>query len=66
MLASAPMSKRQMSAALGQKKVSGHLNKVIRNLMASGRIEQTLLGNKASRLQQYRLPEIMTPPKAAP
>jgi hypothetical protein len=55
MLASAPMSKRQISAALGQKKVSGHLSKVIRTLMASGHIEQTMPGNNTSRLQQYRL-----------
>ena len=55
MLASAPMSKRQISAELGQEKVSGHLSKVIRTLMASGHIEQTIPDNKASRLQQYRL-----------
>jgi ATP-dependent DNA helicase RecG len=53
------MGKQQISAALGQKKVSGQLNKIIRTLVMSGQIEHTLPDKKASRLQQYRL-------KAAP
>jgi ATP-dependent DNA helicase RecG len=55
LLAKAPMSKRDISAALGQKEVSGQLNKVVRTLMTSGLIEVTIPDKKNSRLQQYRL-----------
>jgi ATP-dependent DNA helicase RecG len=49
------MSKRGISAALGQKSVSGQLNKVIRTLVAGGLIEVTIPNKMNSRLQQYRL-----------
>ena len=55
LLVKAPMSKRDISAALGQKEVSGQLNKVVRSLVASGLIEVTIPDKKNSRLQQYRL-----------
>lgn len=55
LLAKAPMGKRGISAALGQKEVSGQLNKVIRALLASGLIEPTMPDKMNSRLQQYRL-----------
>ena len=55
MLAKAPMGKREISEALGQKSVSGQLNKVIRTLLASGQIELTLPSKPSSRLQAYRL-----------
>jgi predicted HTH transcriptional regulator len=55
LLSTTPMSKRGISAALGQKSVSGQLNKVIRKLVAGGSIEVTLPDKINSRLQQYRL-----------
>ena len=55
LLAKTPMSKRDISAALGQKEVSGQLNKVIRALVARGLIEVTIPDKTNSRLQQYRL-----------
>ena len=53
--AKAPMGKRDISAALGQKEVSGQLNKVIRTLLANGLIETTIPDKMNSRLLQYRL-----------
>ncbi|MDR3368602.1 ATP-binding protein [Rhodoferax sp.] len=55
LLAKAPMSKRDISAALGQEEVSGQLNKVVRTLVTSGLIEVTIPDKINSRLQQYRL-----------
>ena len=55
LLTKAPMSKRDISAALGQKEVSGQLNKVVRTLVTSGLIEVTIPDKINSRLQQYRL-----------
>ena len=55
LLTSAPMGKRDISAALAQKEVSGQLNKVIRALLAAGLIEPTIPDKPNSRLQQYRL-----------
>ena len=49
------MGKREISAALGQKEVSGPLNKAIRTLQAAGLIVTTLPHKPGSRLQQYRL-----------
>lgn len=40
-----------------QKEVSGQLNKVVRTLLASGHIEQTIPDEHASRLPQNRLPK---------
>lgn len=54
-LVKAPMGKREISAALGQKEISGQLNKVIRTLLAAGQIELTLPDKPRSRLQQYRI-----------
>ena len=55
LLTKAPMNKRAVSAALGQKEVPGQLNKVIRVLVARGLIEVTIPDKPSSRLQQYRL-----------
>ena len=54
-LADGPMSKTELSSSLGQKKISGQLNKVIRLLVADGRIAYTIPDKPRSRLQQYRL-----------
>jgi ATP-dependent DNA helicase RecG len=49
------MGKAQLSQALGQKAVSGQLNKVIRMLVADQTIEPTIPDKPTSRLQKYRL-----------
>jgi len=50
-----PMAKSVISSGLGQKSVSGQLNKVIRQLPADEYIEFTIPEKPFSRLQQYRL-----------
>ena len=54
-LTNGPMSKVDLSRNLGQKRVSGQLNKVIRNLLAHGTIEYTIPERPQSRQQRYRL-----------
>ena len=54
-LADGPMSKANLSRSLGQKKISGQLNKVIRLLVVDGSIEYTIPEKPQSRLQKYRL-----------
>ena len=54
-LADGPMSKTELSSSLGQKKISGQLNKVIRLLVTDGRVAYTIPDKPRSRLQQYRL-----------
>lgn len=54
-LADGPMSKAALARSLGQRKVSGQLNKVIRLLVADGTIERTMPEKPQSRLQRYRL-----------
>jgi ATP-dependent DNA helicase RecG len=49
------LSKAEISTHLGQKEVSGQLNKVIRSLIAQGLIAYTLPDKPNSRLQKYRL-----------
>ena len=49
------LGKAEISAHLGQKEVSGQLNKVIRTLIGQGLIEYTLPDKPNSRLQKYRL-----------
>ena len=49
------MSKTELSSSLGQKKISGQLNKVIRLLVNDGRVAYTIPDKPRSRLQQYRL-----------
>ncbi|MCY3018884.1 MAG: putative DNA binding domain-containing protein [Planctomycetota bacterium] len=51
------MTKAELSQELGQKAVSGQLNKVIRELIAAKQIERTIPGKPQSRLQKYRLAE---------
>ena len=45
----------ELSRNLGQKEISGQLNKVVRLLIADRRIEYTLPDKPGSRLQKYRL-----------
>ncbi len=54
-LAHGPMSKADLSRNLGQKRVSGQLNKVIRVLLADGRIAYTIPDKPQSRQQKYHL-----------
>ena len=49
------MGKAEISVSLGQKEISGQLNKVIRALMDQALIEYTLPDKPNSRLQKYRL-----------
>lgn len=55
LLRSGAFSKAELSAGLGQKEVSGQLNKVIRLLLAEQSIEFTIPDKPNSRLQKYRL-----------
>ena len=57
LLVNGPLAKAAISAALGQKEISGHLNQVIRVLLADQTLEYTLPDKPNSRLQQYRLTE---------
>ena len=50
-----PLGKADLSAAMGQKAISGQLNKVIRILVADQTIEPTIPEKPTSRLQKYRL-----------
>ena len=50
-----PLSKAELSRGLGQKAISGPLNKVIRLLLADGSIGYTIPEKPRSRLQRYRL-----------
>ncbi len=55
LLAGGAMAKAALSQSLGQKTVSGQLNKVVRRLVADRMIEYTLPDRPRSRLQKYRL-----------
>ena len=55
LLAVGPMSKTELSRNLGQKKISGQLNKVVRLLVTERLIEYTLPDKPRSRLQKYQL-----------
>ena len=52
---SGPLDKAKFSVALGQRAVSGQLNKTIRTLLAKNRIERTRHETPQCRLQKYRL-----------
>lgn len=55
LLAAGEMSKVELSKSLGQRGVSGQLNKVVRVLVREGGIEYTLPDKPRSRFQKYRL-----------
>ncbi len=55
LLAQNPLGKAQLSDAIGQKAISGQLNKIIRLLAADKTIERTIPEKPTSRLQKYRL-----------
>ena len=55
LLESEPLSKAGLSAGLGQKEVSGQLNKVVRVLLTDRTIEYTIPDKPNSRMQKYRL-----------
>jgi predicted HTH transcriptional regulator len=55
LLADGSLSKSELSSRLGQKEVSGHLNQVIRILLADQTVEYTRPEKPTSRLQKYRL-----------
>jgi ATP-dependent DNA helicase RecG len=57
LLSKGPVSKREISLALGQKKVSGQLNKIIRELLSLNLIAPTITDKPTSRLQKYQLPK---------
>lgn len=50
-----PRSKAELSRGLGQKQISGQLNKVIRLLLNDQTVEYTMPDRPQSRLQRYRL-----------
>ena len=55
LLKNGALSKSELSEHLGQKEVSGQLNKVVRNLLSDKYIELTIPDKPKSRLQKYRL-----------
>lgn len=54
-LTGGPLSKAEISEKLGQKEISGQLNKVIRSLRQRDLIECTIPEKPNSRMQKYRL-----------
>jgi len=55
LLRDGPLAKSELSKALGQKEVSGPLNKAIRKPIRQGILEFTIPAKPSSRLQRYRL-----------
>lgn len=53
----APLSKAQIAASIGKKRVDGQLHEAVRQFVTSGLLEYTVPGKPNSRLQKYRLTE---------
>lgn len=54
-LSAGPMSRLQIARDLGHSRVSGAINRAIKELMKQGLIEYTMPNKPSSRLQRYRL-----------
>lgn len=54
-LSGGPLSKSAIAARLGHRSVSGGLNRVVRRLLAEGRIARTVPDRPGSRLQRYEI-----------
>jgi ATP-dependent DNA helicase RecG len=54
-LSGGPLSKADIAARLGQKQVSGQLNKVIRDMLREGIVAHTIPEKPQSRMQRYKL-----------
>jgi predicted HTH transcriptional regulator len=50
-----PLSRSEISRLIGQRRISGQLNVVIKSLLSRGIITFTIPGKRGSRLQKYRL-----------
>ena len=55
LLTGGPLSKADIAARLGQKQVSGQLNKVIRDMLREGVVAHTIPEKPQSRMQRYKL-----------
>ena len=55
MLRERPLSRSEISRLIGQRRISGQLNVVIKSLLYRGIITFTIPGKRGSRLQKYRL-----------
>jgi ATP-dependent DNA helicase RecG len=55
LLANETLSKSEISRKLGQKAISGHLNKVLKSLLDEGVVAYTIPEKPRSRAQKYRL-----------
>jgi ATP-dependent DNA helicase RecG len=55
LLAAGPLSRSEISRAIGQRKVSGQLNVVLKELLVRGAIAYTMPDKPGSRLQHYRI-----------
>lgn len=55
MLSDGPKLKSEIAHTLGRERVTGQINHVVNNLIASDFIERTIPGKPTSRYQQYRL-----------
>jgi len=56
-LSSGPLSKAEIAQSIGQEKVTGYLNRMVRELLSKGLIEYTIPEKPNSRMQKYRLKE---------